>query len=85
MCSPFTEHIPFYQEPILFVHRTDTDFTGALFLATDEQIANFQEHLLATEQITIVSRKPFSNIINEQIGDFQEGTSLRVSSLRAFC
>ena len=27
----FTEQIPFFQEPSLCVHRTDTDFPGTLF------------------------------------------------------
>ena len=54
----FTEQIPFFQEPSLCVHRTDTNFPGTPF-----QLPNKQRF----------SRKPFSNI-NEQIGNFQEGT-----------
>ena len=38
----FTQQIPFFQEHILCVHRTDTDFPGAPILAT-EQITIFQE------------------------------------------
>ena len=36
----------FFQEPILCVHRTDTDFPGATILAT-EQIPIFQELLFS--------------------------------------
>ena len=81
----FQEHpfLDFFQEALLCVHRTDTDFPGAPILAI-EQVPIFPKHtFLATEQILIFQEhlfsyrtdngfpgKLFSNI-NEQIGNFQ--------------
>ena len=79
----FTEQIPFFQEASLCVHRADTNFPGALFWLPNRYRFS-RNTFLSTEQITIF-QEAFFEFQRTEIGNFQEGTPLRIdiSALRS--